>query len=79
MIQRQLCKTIENKLFSGKAIEKIQDSAIEELVILNTIPLPEEKQIDKIKVISVGSLFAETLMRIHENESISKLFEGHRF
>ena len=66
-------------VFSGKAIERIQDSAIEELVVLNTIPLPEEKQIDKIKVISVGSLFAETLMRIHENESISKLFEGHRF
>ncbi|MGN0702656.1 MAG: ribose-phosphate diphosphokinase [Lentihominibacter sp.] len=66
-------------VFSGKAIERIQNSAIEELVILNTIPLPEEKQIDKIKVISVGSLFAETLMRIHENESISKIFEGHRF
>ena len=66
-------------VLSGPAIERIQDSAIEELVILNTIPLPEDKQIDKIKVLSVGPLFAETLSRIHSNESISKIFEGNRF
>ncbi len=66
-------------VFSGKAIQRIQDSAIEELVILNTIPLPEEKKSDKIKVLSVGHVFAETLSRIHNNESISKIFEGNRF
>ncbi|MCQ2546437.1 MAG: ribose-phosphate pyrophosphokinase [Clostridia bacterium] len=66
-------------VLSGPAIQRIQDSAIEELVILNTIPLPEDKKIDKIKVLSVGPLFAETLSRIHSNESISKIFEGNRF
>ena len=66
-------------VLSGPAIERIQDSAIEELVLLNTMPIPEEKMIDKFKVISVGPVFAETLTRVHNNESISKLFAGNRF
>ena len=66
-------------VLSGPAIQRIQDSAIEELVLLNTMPIPEEKMIDKIKVLSVGPMFAESLVRIHNNESISKLFAGNRF
>ena len=66
-------------VLSGPAIERIEASAIEELVLLNTMPIPEEKMIDKIKMISVGPCFAEALTRIHNNESISKLFEGNRF
>ena len=66
-------------VLSGPAIQRIQDSAIEELVLLNTMPIPDEKMIDKIKVLSVGPMFAESLVRIHNNESISKLFAGNRF
>ncbi|MBQ3465608.1 MAG: ribose-phosphate pyrophosphokinase [Firmicutes bacterium] len=66
-------------VLSGPAIERIEASAIEELVLLNTMPIPEEKMLDKIKVISVGPVFAEALTRIHCNESISKIFEGNRF
>lgn len=66
-------------VLSGPAIERIEASAIEELVLLNTMPIPEEKLIDKIKVLSVGPVFAEALLRIHNNESLSKLFEGTRF
>ncbi|MBR3297360.1 MAG: ribose-phosphate diphosphokinase [Firmicutes bacterium] len=62
-------------VLSGPAIQRIQDSAIEELVILNTIPLPPEKKIDKIKVLSVAPLFAETMIRIYTNDPISPLFE----
>ena len=61
-------------VLSGKAIERIKDSAIKEMVLLNTIPVPEEKLIDKIKVLSVAPLFAEAMNRIFTNESISKLF-----
>ena len=61
-------------VLSGPAIQRIQDSAIEELVLLNTMPIPEEKMIDKIKILSVGPLFAEAMNRIHTNESMSKLF-----
>ena len=66
-------------VLSGPAIERIEASAIEELVVLNTMPIPAEKMSGKIKVISVGPTFAEALMRIHTNESISKIFEGNRF
>ena len=62
-------------ILSGPAIERIADSAIKELVLLNTTPNPEEKVIDKIKVLSVAPLFAEAMMRIFTNDSISKLFD----
>ena len=62
-------------VLSGPAIERIQSSAIEELVLLNTIPLPEEKKTDKMKVISVTPLFAEAMTRVFTNGSISTLFE----
>ena len=47
--------------------------------VLASSGIPEEKMIDKIKVLSVGPMFAESLIRIHNNESISKLFVGNRF
>ena len=62
-------------VLSGPAIERIQDSAIKELVLLNTIPLPDSKKIDKIKLLSVAPLFAEAMIRIFTNDSISRLFD----
>jgi len=62
-------------VLSGKAIERIRDSKIKELVALNTIPLAKEKQIDKITTLSVAPLFAEAMMRIFTHDSLSKLFD----
>ena len=62
-------------VLSGPAIERIQDSAIKELVLLNTIAIPESKKIDKIKLLSVAPLFAEAMIRIFTNDSISRLFD----
>ena len=62
-------------VLSGKAIERIKDSKIKEMVILNTIPLPKEKKISKIKTLSVAPLFAQAMTNIFTNESISKLFK----
>ena len=61
-------------VLSGNAINRIKDSAIEELVVLNTIPLKEEKKLDKIKVLSIAPIFAEAITRIYSNHSVSKLF-----
>lgn len=62
-------------VLSGPAIERIKKSAIKELVITNTIPLTEEKQIDKIKVLSIAPLFAESILRIHENKPLGELLK----
>ncbi|HYE84678.1 MAG TPA: ribose-phosphate pyrophosphokinase [Clostridia bacterium] len=62
-------------VLSGPAFERIQDSVIKELVVTNTIPLPANKPVDKIKVLSVASLFAEAIKRIYEGLSLSKLFD----
>ena len=61
-------------VLSGPAIERIEESAIEELVLLNTMPIPKEKMLDKMKVLSVAPIFAEAIYRIHTNGSVSKLF-----
>ena len=62
-------------VLSGPAIQRIQDSAIEELVLLNTIALPEEKKLDKITTLSVAPLFAEAISRVFTNGEVSKIFE----
>ncbi|MEE1170068.1 MAG: ribose-phosphate pyrophosphokinase [Anaerovoracaceae bacterium] len=61
-------------VLSGPAIERLAESPFNEVVFLNTIPMPEEKMIDKFKVLSVAPLFAEAMTRIHNNDSVSKLF-----
>jgi len=62
-------------VLSGPAVERIEKSAIKELVVLNTIPLPPEKHLDKIKVLSVAPIFAEAIKRIYEDLSVSRIFE----
>lgn len=62
-------------VLSGPAVERIEKSAIEELVLLNTIAMPEEKKIDKMKFLSVGPLFAEAITRVFTNGAVSELFD----
>ena len=62
-------------VLSGPAVDRIEKSAIEELVLLNTIPMPEEKKSSKMKFLSVAPLFAEAMTRVFTNGSISKLFD----
>jgi len=62
-------------VLSGKAVEIISGSPIEEMIVTNTIPLQEEaKTCHKIKVLSVSSLLADAIRRIYEDESVSCLF-----
>ena len=61
-------------VLSGPALDRIEKSPIKELVFLDTIELPEEKRIDKIKVISTARVFAEAIERIYDDRPVSPLF-----
>ncbi|EKE9669227.1 ribose-phosphate diphosphokinase [Listeria innocua] len=62
-------------VLSGPAMKRIEDSPIEKLVVTNSIALPEEKWIDKMEQLSVAALLGEAIVRVHENASVSSLFE----
>lgn len=61
-------------VLSGPAIERLDNSVLREVVVTDSIQLPEEKRIDKIKQVTVAELIAEAIVRIHENRSVSPLF-----
>jgi ribose-phosphate pyrophosphokinase len=61
-------------VLSGDAKQRVQNSALEELVITDTIPLSKEGPNDKIVVLSVAPILAEAIKRISDDESISALF-----
>lgn len=62
-------------VFSADAISKIESSPIKELVVTNTIEMPEEKRINKITTLSVAPLLVEAIDRIHNQKAVSPLFE----
>jgi ribose-phosphate pyrophosphokinase len=62
-------------VLSGPAIERIDNSKIKELVVTNTIPLSDDKLISKIKQLSVASLIAKAIIHVHEERSVSQLFD----
>lgn len=62
-------------VLSGPAIERIENSSIKELIVTNTIPLGPEKQSEKIKALSVAPIIGEAIIRVHEELSVSKLFD----
>jgi ribose-phosphate pyrophosphokinase len=65
-------------VLSADAVEKIQDPSLKQLVITNTIPLPKEKQIDKIHVLDIAPLFGKAILKIHNGEAVGDLFEDHK-
>lgn len=62
-------------VLSGPAIKRIRESKIKELVVTNTIPLKEEKQLPNSTILSVAPLIGEAIIRVHEELSVSKLFD----
>jgi ribose-phosphate pyrophosphokinase len=67
--------TCSHAVLSGPAIERINDSVLEEVIVTNTIPLDTKKErCKKLTVLSIASILAEAIKRIHEESSISSLF-----
>ena len=63
-------------VLSGPAIERLQNSNIKEIIVTNTIELPKEKKISKIKIISIAPLLSETIRRQHEGTSMGAVYDN---
>ena len=63
-------------VLSGPAIDRLKNAPIERVVITNTLPLPPEKQLDKIEVLSVARIIADALNAVFEDTSVSEIFGG---
>jgi ribose-phosphate pyrophosphokinase len=63
-------------VFSGPAIDRLKNSVIEKVVITNTLPLPPEKRIDKIEVLSAAGIIADAIDAVFEDSSVSEIFDG---
>jgi len=72
---REVYACCTHGVLSDPAVARIKSSLIKELVITNTIPLPVEKQIEKIKVLSMAPLLGEAILRIFSELPVSKMFE----
>ncbi|MDR3270715.1 MAG: ribose-phosphate pyrophosphokinase [Peptococcaceae bacterium] len=72
---REVYACCTHAVLSDPAIQRLQDSDIKEVVVTNTIPVGEEKRIPKIKVLSVAPLLSEAIKRIHQDKSVSTLFD----
>jgi len=70
---------ITHPILVGDSLERLSDSSIKEIVVTNTVPVPEEKRLGgKIKVVSIAPLLGKVIRRIHENRSVSKVFLTNR-
>jgi ribose-phosphate pyrophosphokinase len=72
---REVYACATHPVLSGKAIERIRMSPVKEVVVTDTIPIPDEKRLDKITVLSISSLLGEAIHRIHTGLSIGAMFE----
>lgn len=72
---KNIYAAVTHGILSGKAIENIQKSEIKKLLITDTIPLDDSKKVSRISVLSVASLLADAIKRIHNEESVSSLFD----
>ena len=62
-------------MLSGPAIERIDKSPIEELVVLDTIYLPEEKRLPKMKIITTADIFAAAIENVYLDKPMSKIYD----
>ncbi|HAC63492.1 MAG TPA: phosphoribosylpyrophosphate synthetase [Cyanothece sp. UBA12306] len=71
---RQVYACATHAVFSGLAIDRLSSGMLEEVIVTNTIPVPEEKRFEQLKVISVANLIGEAIWRIHDDTSVSSMF-----
>jgi ribose-phosphate pyrophosphokinase len=64
-------------VFSGAAIDRLKNSRASEVVITNTLPVPEDQKFDNLTVLSIAPLLARAIREVFEDGSVTSLFDGH--
>ena len=63
-------------VLSGPAVDRLKNAPVREVVVTNTVPIPEEKRIDKLTVLSIAPILADALRAVFEDTSVSEIFHG---
>jgi ribose-phosphate pyrophosphokinase len=74
---REVYACASHGILSGPAIDRLRESGLRELILTDSVPLKPEKQLPFVTTLSVAPLFAGAIQRIHEERSVSELFDGH--
>jgi ribose-phosphate pyrophosphokinase len=64
-------------VLSGPAIDRLKNSRVSEVVVTNTLPIPEESRFDRLTVLSIAPLLARAIREVFEDGSVTSLFDGH--
>ncbi len=72
---REIYAFATHGVLCGPAVQRLRDAPVKQIVVTDSIPVPPEKQLPNLTILSVAPLLAEAIKRIHCNESVSKLFE----
>ena len=63
-------------LLSGPAVDRLKNAPIDRVVVCNTLPIPPEKQFDKLEVLSIAKIIADALDAVFDDTSVSEIFGG---
>jgi hypothetical protein len=72
----QIYAAATHPVLSGKAMQRLEEAPIKEVVVTNTLPVPQEKQMEKMTVLSIAPIIASALQAVFEDESVSEIFHG---
>jgi ribose-phosphate pyrophosphokinase len=72
----QVIAAATHGILSGPAVDRLKNSSISEVVITNTLPVPPERQFDKLTVLSIAKLLGQAILEVFEDGSVTKLFDG---
>jgi ribose-phosphate pyrophosphokinase len=73
---REIYAAATHPILSGKAVQDLEEAPLTEIVVTNTLPVPDEKQIGKLKVLSISPIIAAALQAVFEDTSVSEIFHG---
>jgi ribose-phosphate pyrophosphokinase len=72
----QVIVTATHAVLSGHAVDLLKNSPVSEVIVTNTLPIPDEKYFDKLKVLSIAPLIARAIGEVFSDGSVTSLFDG---